>query len=120
MPAQPFSRPCPAQARRLPQGPAQPPMKRALSRDFPLCPPRMAVRDSTGGGRCRNARARYIVHPIFPPEEEARMDRLYRSAMTLVCLTWIGAAQAQHDMSFFVTSTGKGNGADLGGLEGAD
>jgi len=31
------------------------------------------------------------------------------------------AAQAQQaDMSFFVTSAGKGNGADLGGLEGAD
>src|SRR5213082_4107616 len=26
----------------------------------------------------------------------------------------------QADMTFFVTSTGKGNGADLGGLEGAD
>jgi Collagenase NC10 and Endostatin len=32
-----------------------------------------------------------------------------------------GAAQAQQaDMSFFVTSVGKGNGADLGGIEGAD
>jgi hypothetical protein len=30
-----------------------------------------------------------------------------------------GIAQAQ-DMTFFVTSAGKGNGADLGGLEGAD
>jgi len=30
-----------------------------------------------------------------------------------------GAAQAQ-DMTFFVTSAGKGSGADLGGLEGAD
>jgi hypothetical protein len=31
----------------------------------------------------------------------------------------VPAAQAQ-DMTFFVTSVGKGNGADLGGLEGAD
>src|SRR6266571_8865222 len=31
------------------------------------------------------------------------------------------AVQAQQaDMTFFVTSVGKGNGADLGGLEGAD
>src|SRR5438876_10305663 len=31
------------------------------------------------------------------------------------------AVQAQQaDMTFFVTSAGKGNGADLGGLEGAD
>ena len=31
------------------------------------------------------------------------------------------AVQAQQsDMSFFVTSVGKGNGADLGGLDGAD
>lgn len=28
--------------------------------------------------------------------------------------------QAQADMTFFVTSAGKGNGADLGGLDGAD
>ena len=30
------------------------------------------------------------------------------------------AAQTAADMSFFVTSVGKGNGADLGGLDGAD
>ena len=36
-----------------------------------------------------------------------------------VCLA--GAAQAQQPpMTFFVTSVGKGNGADLGGLDGAD
>jgi hypothetical protein len=29
-------------------------------------------------------------------------------------------AQAQEEMSFFITSVGPGNGADLGGLEGAD
>jgi hypothetical protein len=31
-----------------------------------------------------------------------------------------GAQKGGGDMTFFVTSTGKGNGADLGGLEGAD
>src|SRR5260221_13691069 len=31
-----------------------------------------------------------------------------------------GKAAAKGDMTFFVTSAGKGNGADLGGLEGAD
>ena len=30
------------------------------------------------------------------------------------------AAGQDADMSFFITSTGPGNGADLGGLEGAD
>ncbi|HEY5930553.1 MAG TPA: hypothetical protein VIU02_09610, partial [Burkholderiales bacterium] len=30
------------------------------------------------------------------------------------------AQQGGEDMTFFVTSMGKGNGADLGGLEGAD
>lgn len=34
-------------------------------------------------------------------------------------LTTVAQAQ-QNNMSFFVTSVGKGNGADLGGLEGAD
>src|SRR5687767_5428923 len=31
-----------------------------------------------------------------------------------------GARAQQADMSFFITSVGKGNGADLGGLAGAD
>ncbi|OGP80288.1 MAG: hypothetical protein A2V86_11660 [Deltaproteobacteria bacterium RBG_16_49_23] len=39
--------------------------------------------------------------------------------LAVVCLT--SAAQAQQPaMTFFVTSVGKGNGADLGGLDGAD
>src|SRR5712671_7380576 len=38
-----------------------------------------------------------------------------------VILAGSGLVQAQQaDMTFFVTSAGKGNGADLGGLEGAD
>jgi hypothetical protein len=43
------------------------------------------------------------------------------AAVVLTGLGLTGAAQAQQaDMSFFVTSAGKGNGADLGGLAGAD
>ena len=46
------------------------------------------------------------------------------SLLAVVALTGLGLtapAQAQQDsMSFFVTSVGKGNGADLGGLAGAD
>ena len=46
--------------------------------------------------------------------------RLLASAM-LLALAPLAGAQAQNAaMSFFVTSTGPGNGADLGGLEGAD
>jgi len=46
------------------------------------------------------------------------MKRIALASISLIC---IGTAQAQsHDMTFFVTSVGKGNGADLGGLEGAD
>jgi hypothetical protein len=52
-------------------------------------------------------------------------------AIVLAAALAVGAAQAQeqkkpakkagkHDMTFFVTSVGKGNGADLGGLDGAD
>ena len=44
--------------------------------------------------------------------------------LAVVALTGLGLtapAEAQQDtMSFFVTSVGKGNGADLGGLAGAD
>jgi hypothetical protein len=43
------------------------------------------------------------------------------AGVALTGLAPMGAAQAQQaDMSFFVTSVGKGNGADLGGLAGAD
>jgi hypothetical protein len=42
-------------------------------------------------------------------------------APLVVCLALFGIAQAQQsNMSFFVTSVGEGNGADLGGLAGAD
>lgn len=37
-----------------------------------------------------------------------------------LALALSATAQAQEGMSFFVTSSGPGNGADLGGLEGAD
>jgi hypothetical protein len=43
------------------------------------------------------------------------------TAFALLGLGLTATAQAQQDtMSFFVTSAGKGNGADLGGLAGAD
>ena len=45
------------------------------------------------------------------------MNRLL--AFSLVCVATSVLAQ-QSDMSFFVTSAGSGNGADLGGLDGAD
>lgn len=47
------------------------------------------------------------------------MQKLVLSAAALILA--LGAAQAQdNQMSFFVTSAGPGNGANLGGLEGAD
>jgi hypothetical protein len=46
---------------------------------------------------------------------------LLLAALALTVLNLPKAAQAQQaDMSFFVTSAGKGDGADLGGLDGAD
>ena len=43
------------------------------------------------------------------------------AAIALIGLSLATPAQAQQDaMSFFVTSVGKGNGADLSGLAGAD
>jgi hypothetical protein len=43
------------------------------------------------------------------------------AAVGLLGLGLTATVQAQQDtMSFFVTSVGKGNGADLGGLAGAD
>jgi hypothetical protein len=43
---------------------------------------------------------------------------LASATAALLCLS--GAVSAQQPMSFFVTSVGKGNGAELGGLDGAD
>jgi len=42
------------------------------------------------------------------------------ASVALVALGTTGGVVAQEGMSFFVTSTGSGNGADLGGLDGAD
>ena len=50
-----------------------------------------------------------------------RIGTLLLAAAALTVLSLPQAAQAQQaDMSFFVTSVGKGNGAELGGLAGAD
>ena len=56
------------------------------------------------------------------------MKRIGITAAAIAVALAAGAAQAQDkakgksmgDMTFCVTSAGKGNGADLGGLEGAD
>ena len=41
--------------------------------------------------------------------------------VALLGIGWTATVQAQQaNMSFFVTSVGKGDGANLGGLEGAD
>src|SRR5437868_9836818 len=45
--------------------------------------------------------------------------RLLQVSLAGIFVAAAGAAQAQ-DMTFFVTSVGNGNGADLGGIEGAD
>ena len=43
-----------------------------------------------------------------------------RAAVVALCCAATGAFAQQADMSFFVTSAGKGDGANLGGLDGAD
>src|ERR1700733_9915810 len=50
-----------------------------------------------------------------------RFTRSFWAVAALAAVGLTAAVQAQQaTMSFFVTSVGKGNGADLGGLEGAD
>ena len=48
-----------------------------------------------------------------------KLSTISAAGVFAVAMGMAAAAQAQ-DMTFFVTSAGKGNGADLGGLEGAD
>ena len=49
-----------------------------------------------------------------------RHIRLIFAAVPLVLLGWSPAPPQEPAMSFFLTDAGPGNGADLGGLEGAD
>jgi hypothetical protein len=45
---------------------------------------------------------------------------LAAALLLAVAVLPVATAAEKHEMSFFVTSAGKGNGADLGGLDGAD
>ncbi|HSV61517.1 MAG TPA: hypothetical protein VLJ19_21715 [Variovorax sp.] len=49
-----------------------------------------------------------------------RSKRSLQASFALLCVTVVGAAAQGVGMSFFITSRGLGNGADLGGLAGAD
>ena len=49
-----------------------------------------------------------------------KATRALLAGMALVAVSMLGIAQDQPPMSFFVTSAGPGDGANLGGLEGAD
>src|SRR5476649_33624 len=56
-----------------------------------------------------------------PTSGDRHMIAIRIAAPLVVCMVLLGAAQAQQaNMSFFVTSVGEGNGADFGGLAGAD
>lgn len=46
--------------------------------------------------------------------------RLLAMSSAVLCAFSFGAPAQQNNMSFFITSAGPGNGADLGGLDGAD
>ena len=49
-----------------------------------------------------------------------KVTRAVLAGLALVAVSMLGIAQDQPPMSFFVTSAGPGDGANLGGLEGAD
>ena len=49
-----------------------------------------------------------------------RLSALAVTALLAVAAAPDAKAQQQSPMTFFITSVGKGNGADLGGLDGAD
>src|SRR5471032_2267322 len=56
-----------------------------------------------------------------PTSGDRHMIVIRIAAPLVVCMALLGDAHAQQaNMSFFVTSVGEGNGADLGGLAGAD
>jgi hypothetical protein len=58
-----------------------------------------------------------------PPITSSRSITVRKAIAVLAALTLVGASPAMAqdaDMSFFITSAGPGNGADLGGLDGAD
>ena len=52
---------------------------------------------------------------------QTRRDAIVRLALAAVAIGTVAVATtAQSQMSFFITSAGPGNGANLGGLSGAD
>src|SRR5471032_1446791 len=69
-----------------------------------------------------------IVQAVSKPrrtEMNIKMRLSVLAAFAIACVSWSTALYAQQGgaqkkMSFFVTSTGSGKGADLGGLAGAD
>ena len=71
---------------------------------------------------CRSRKARAGIHLSNGRTDMTTMMRLSLCAsLALVSLSLYAPAQAQQTpMTFFITSTGPGKGADLGGLEGAD
>src|SRR4051812_40737684 len=49
-----------------------------------------------------------------------KLSRISAGIFTVAMAAGMASAAQAQDMTFFVTSAGKGSGADLGGLEGAD
>src|ERR1043166_2262867 len=78
--------------------------------------------------RCRRHGLSFVSWAMGPnaPMKGETMQKQLRVSLLAAALTagfgLAGAAQAENSpkMTFFVTSVGKGKGADLGGLEGAD
>src|SRR5687767_655592 len=72
-----------------------------------------------------------MLKPLLPNQERTHMHTKRRPAITLTLCALLGigaaviaarnaAAQGAPKMSFFITSAGPGDGANLGGVAGAD
>src|SRR6187402_150064 len=70
---------------------------------------------TSNGGRTYSA-----SHPFFPGDVPMTRARLAVALAALVAGLALPHAQTDTSLSFFITSAGRGRGADLGGLAGAD
>src|SRR5690349_24012448 len=102
-----------------PQAPCWPARRTAILSAGPPCRNMIAAAGVCSGPCCGIRRHRTQIHT-----SEERMKNNERfPAPTMAALAFglaFAASASAADMSFFITSTGGGKGADLGGLAGAD
>jgi hypothetical protein len=84
-----------------------------------IAPAALRIRVEEGARQCQSpgsAKRRRLQ----PAGNRSAEDAMRSAILATALLSLAAGAHAQEDTTFFITSVGLGNGADLGGVEGAD